>query len=118
MRRKILRAGIAVLVPVLAAGFLPLAAAVGWIPAYERGAWSSPWALSPARMGVRVRPCKTSSTINRETIAVYSGAVEFDRHRDPVDSRQNVAKQRRMRPNHFGERQKALRCHTGSAATE
>jgi hypothetical protein len=90
MRRKILRAGIAVLVPFLAAGFLPLATAVDWIPAYERGAWSSPWALSPARMGVRVRPCKTSSTINRETIAVYSGAVEFDRHRDPVDSRQNA----------------------------
>src|SRR5258708_4489438 len=83
MRRKILRAGIA-------AGFLSLAAAIGWFRAYEGGAWSSPRALSPARMGVRFRPCKTSSTINRETIAVYSGAVEFDRHRDPVDSMQNA----------------------------
>jgi hypothetical protein len=41
------------------------------------------------RVGVRFR-CKTSPTINRETIAVYSGAVKFDRHRDPVDSMQNA----------------------------
>jgi hypothetical protein len=86
MRRKILSA------LCLTASFLSLAAAFGWVRVYDGGAWSLPWerALSPARMGVRVRPCKTSSTINRETIAVYSGAVEFDRHRDPVDSRQNA----------------------------
>jgi hypothetical protein len=76
MRRKILRAGIAAVV-------LSLAAAIGWfrLVAEQRyaPAQGTPEFMymkeALARVGVRFR-CKTSPTINRETIAVYSGAVE------------------------------------------
>jgi hypothetical protein len=90
MRRKILGAGIAAVV-------LSLAAAISWFRpvAEERYAPAQrtpdfmygKWAL--VRSGAHFR-CKTSATITRETIAVYSDAVEFDRRRDPVDSRQNA----------------------------
>ena len=91
MRRKILWAGIA-------AGVLSLAAAIDWFRPVAEEHFAPPdqrtpefmngkWAL--LRTGARFR-CKTSPTVKRETIAVYNGAVEFDRHRDPVDSRQNA----------------------------
>jgi hypothetical protein len=91
MRREILGAGIA-------AVLLSLATAIGsfrpvaeerFAPAAQRTPefMNGKWAL--VRTGARFR-CKTSPTVKRETIAVYSGAVEFDRHRDPVDSRQNA----------------------------
>ena len=93
MRRNMLRAGSAAVV-------LSLAAAIGWFrqAAEQRyaPAQGTPefmyvqQALAHA-LGVHFRPrCSTSPTINRETIAVYSGAVEFDRHRDPVGSMQNA----------------------------
>lgn len=90
MRRMILRAGIAAVV-------LSLLAAIGWFRLVAEQRYA-PAPGTPefkymkqalASVGVRFR-CKTSPTINRETIAVYSGAVEFHRHRDPVDSMQNA----------------------------
>ncbi len=90
MSIKILRA-------VIAAAVLSLAAAIGWFRQVAEQRYA-PAEGTPefmyvkealARVGVRFR-CKTSPTINRETIAVYSSAVEFDRHHDPVDSMQNA----------------------------
>ena len=90
MRRMILRAGIAAVV-------LSLLAAIGWFRLVAEQRYA-PAPGTPefkymkqalASVGVRFR-CKNSPTINRETIAVYNGAVEFQRHRDPVESTQNA----------------------------